>query len=274
MSKSEVVIHETATVHPKARLEADVKIGPYCHIGEKVSIGKGTILEASVFVSGRTEIGQNCFFSPFSSVGTEPQDVGYREEETITRIGHRNIFREFVTINRGTIKGGGKTVIGNDNYFMAYSHIAHDCIVGNETIFTNGATLGGHVSVDDYATLSAFTGIHQFCRIGKYAFIGGFSVITQDVLPFSLVTGSRPALVYGLNVVGLRRRGFSRERIKAIKDMFRIVFYSGLNTTQAIEKIKEDFSPGEDRDEIIKFVLSSKRGILKKTGEEWDIDSA
>lgn len=272
MSKRDVFIHETATVHPKAQLDIGVKIGPSCYIGEKVSIHRETVIEANVFLSGRTEIGERCFFSPFSSIGTEPQDVTYKEEDTMTRIGDRNIFREFITVNRGTVKGGGETRIGSDNYFMAYSHIAHDCIVGNETIFTNGATLGGHVIVDDYATISAFSGVHQFCRIGKYAYIGGFSVITQDVLPYCLVAGSRPALLYGLNVVGLRKKGFTKERIAILREMFRIIFYSELNTTQAIEELKENFASGEDREEIISFIQSSKRGIIKKTGEEWEIN--
>lgn len=270
MSKRDVFIHETATVHPQAQLDIGVKIGPYCYLGEKVSIHRETVIQANVFLSGRTEIGERCFFSPFSSIGTEPQDVAYREEDTTTRIGDRNIFREFITINRGTVKGGGETIIGSDNYFMAYSHIAHDCIVGNETIFINGATLGGHVTIDDYATVGAFSGVHQFCRIGKHAFIGGFSVITQDVLPYCRVAGSRPALLYGLNVVGLRRKGFTRERIGILKKMFRIIFYSDRNTTQAIEEIKENFAASEDREEIIGFIQSSKRGIIKKTEEEWE----
>ena len=273
MNKKEVFIHETAIVRPEAQLEAGVRIGPYCYIGDRVTIRKETILEANVFVSGRTEIGEKCFFSPFSSIGTEPQDVTYKEEETLTKIGDRNIFREFITVNRGTVKGGGKTIIGSENYFMAYSHVAHDCIVGNQTIFNNGASLGGHVTVDDFVTVSAFSGIHQFCRIGKHAYIGGLSAITQDVLPYCLVAGSRPARLYGLNTVGLRRSGFSRERIQNLKEMFKIIFFSDLNTTQAIEKIKQEFAPSEERKEIISFIRASKRGITKKMSEEWEIDS-
>lgn len=273
MSKKEVFIHETANVHPKAQLEDGVRIGPYCYIGERVTICKETVLEANIFISGKTEIGEKCFFSPFSSIGTEPQDVTYKGEDTLTKIGDRNVFREFITVNRGTVKGGGKTIIGSSNYFMAYSHVGHDCMVGSETVFTNGATLGGHVTVDDYVTVSAFSGVHQFCRIGKYAYIGGFSVITQDVLPYCLVAGSRPALIYGLNVVGLRRKGFSRERIKNLKEVFRIIFYSDLNTAQAIEKIEQDIAASEERKEIIGFIRASKRGFIKKTGEEWKVNS-
>lgn len=272
MSESEIFIHSTAIVHPKAHLDKGVKIGPYSYIGEKVKIAKNTRIEANVFIKGNTEIGEGCFFSPYSCVGTEPQDVTYQEEETIVKIGDKNIFREFITVNRGTIKGGGKTIIGDQNYFMAYSHIAHDCIVGNETIFANGATLGGHAIVDDYAYVSAFSGVHQFCRIGKCAFVGGFSVITQDVLPFCRVAGSRPALLYGLNAVLLRRKGFSRERIRDLKEMYKIIFYSDMNTSQAVKSIKENFAPGEDRDEIIGFVQSSKRGIIKKSSEKWEIN--
>lgn len=269
MGEKEVSVHSTATVHHKAQLDKSVKIGPYSFIGEKVKIGKNTRVEANVFIKGNTEIGEGCFFSPYSCIGTEPQDVTYQEEETLVKIGSNNIFREFITVNRGTIKGGGQTVIGDQNYFMAYSHVAHDCIVGNETVFINGATLGGHSIVDDYATISAFSGVHQFCRIGKYAYVGGFSVITQDVLPFCRVAGSRPPLFYGLNIVLLRRKGFSKERIGDLKEMYKIIFYSDLNTSQAIENIKKNFSPGEDRDEIVSFIQSSKRGIIKKPNEQW-----
>lgn len=272
MSDNEVFVHPTAAVHPKARLDSGVWIGPYSYIGEKVTIHKNTKIDAHLFINGLTEVGEGCRFSPFSAVGTEPQDVTYKGEETALKIGDRNIFREAITIHRGTVKGGGKTVIGNDNYFMAYSHVGHDCFVGNETVFTNAATLGGHVVVEDHVTIGAFSGIHQFCRIGKHAFIGGFTVITQDVLPFCRVAGMRPTLLYGLNVVGLRRRGFSNERIAVLKEIFKIFFYSNLNTTQAVEKIKEQIPSGEDRDEIISFIHSSKRGIVKKAPQPWDLE--
>ena len=273
MRENDIFVHSAATVHPKARLDAGAWIGAYSFIGEKVTIGKNTRIDAHVFIDGLTEIGESCRFSPYSTIGTEPQDTTYKGEDTLVKIGDRNFFREFMTVNRGTIKGGGKTVIGNGNYFMAYSHVGHDSSVGNETVFINGATLGGHVTVEDYATIGAFSGIHQFCRVGKYAFIGGYSVIIQDVLPFCRVAGNRPILLFGLNVVGLRRRGFSNERIRTLKEIFKIFFYSELNKTQAIEKIKNKFPPGEDRDEIINFIQSSRRGIIKKTSEKWDIES-
>ncbi len=270
MSERHISIHPKATVHPDARLEPGIQIGPYAFIGEQVSIAKNSVIDAHVYITGKTEIGANCRFSPFSSIGTAPQDLAYEGEETLVRIGKNNIFREFVTVHRGTVKGRGETLIGDSNYFMAYCHVGHDCIVGNETILTNGATLGGHVEVDDYSYISAFSGIHQFCRVGKYAFIGGYSVITQDVLPFCRVAGGRPPLLYGLNAIGLRRKGFPRERIKALKDMFNIIFYSDLNTSQAIEKIEKKFPSGDDRDEIICFIRESKRGIIKKASETWD----
>jgi UDP-N-acetylglucosamine acyltransferase len=272
MKENEVFIHPVATVHAQAKLDTGVWVGPYSFIGQDVVIGKKTKIEANVFIDGQTEIGEDCHFSSFSSIGTEPQDVAYRGEKTLVKIGDSNIFREFITVNRGTVKGGGRTLIGNNNYFMAYSHVAHDCIVGNEIIFINGATTGGHVIVDDYATIGAFSGVHQFCRVGKHAFIGGYSVIIQDIPPFCRVAGSRPALLYGVNITGLKRRGFSNERIKAMKEMFKIIFYSDLNTTQAVERIKEEFSPSEDRDEIINFIHSSQRGIIKKAAEKWDIE--
>ncbi len=273
MSENDIFIHSAATVHPGARLGKGVWVGPYSYIGEKVVIGRKTRIDAHVYIDGQTEIGQNCLFSPFSAIGTEPQDITYRGEDTLTRIGDANVFREFVTVNRGTLKGGGKTVVGNGNYFMAYSHVGHDCSVGNETIFINAATLAGHVAVEDYATVGAFSGVHQFCRVGKFAFIGGYSVITQDVLPFSRVAGGRPALIYGLNVIGLRRKAFSRERIAGLKKIFKIFFYSGLNTTQALERIRAEIPEGEDRDEIIRYVQSSRRGIIKKASEEWENES-
>jgi len=272
MAGSDVFVHPSAVVHPQARVDSGVWIGPYSVIGEKVAIGKKTKIDAHVTMSGVVEVGEECHFSPFTSIGTEPQDTGYKGEETLVRIGDRNFFREFMTVNRGTVKGGGKTNIGNDNYFMAYSHIAHDCQVGNDVIFINGVTLGGHVVVEDWATISAVSGVHQFCRIGKYAYIGGFSVITHDVVPFSKVAGSRPVLFFGLNGIGLRRRGFTNERVQAIKEMFKLLFHSDLNTTQAIEQLQARFPQNPDQAEIVRFVQNSKRGIIKKSAEQWQID--
>ncbi len=264
MDGSETYIHPTAEIHTEAFLDEGVFIGPYSVIGKHVSIGKGTKIDAHVYVTGHTLIGQHCHFFPYTSIGTEPQDLTYKQEPTRVVIGNRNVFRGFMTVDKGTQKGGGETKIGDDNYFMAYSHIAHDCVVGNHVVFINGATLGGHCFIDDYAQIGGLSGLHQFCRVGKYAFIGGYSVITQDVLPFSRVAGSRPVLFYGINAVGLRREKFSRERIRVIKKMYHLLFHSDLNTSQAVEKIKAEISPSDDRKEIIDFISSSKRGILKK----------
>lgn len=272
MSDGEVSVHPTASVHSRARLDPGVKIGSYTVIGEDVTIRENTVIEAHVCITGKTEVGKRCRFSPFSSIGTEPQDVSYGGEETCVKIGDDNVFREFLTVHRGTVKGRSETVIGNGNYFMAYSHVAHDCRVGDQTIFLHGATLGGHCDVDDFSTVGAWSGVHQFCRVGKYAFIGGYSVITQDVLPFCRVAGGRPTLLYGLNAIGLRRKNFSRERVKDLKEMFKILFYSNMNTTQAMEQIATKFPPGEDRDEILSFIRQSKRGFVKKPSEKWEKD--
>jgi UDP-N-acetylglucosamine acyltransferase len=273
MGSPDVSVHPSAVVHPKARLESGVRIGPGCVVGPDVQMGKNTVLESHVSIIGTTEVGADCRFSPFVSIGTEPQDLGYKGDPTGVRIGDGNVFREFITVNRGTIKGGGVTRIGDRNFLMAYTHIGHDSQVGSEIVFTNNATLGGHVVVQDYATLSGFTGVHQFCRIGRYAFIGGFSVVTQDVPPFSKVAGMRPLRVLGLNGVGLRRRGFCAERVRDLRQMLKILFFSDLNTTQALERIEASFPPGEDRDELLGFVRSSRRGIVKKASEKWDSES-
>lgn len=272
MSDGEVSVHPSALVHPNARLDTGVRIGPFSVIEEHVTILENTVIDAHVCIVGKTVVGKRCRFSPFSSIGTEPQDLSYSGEITGVRIGDDNVFREFFTVHRGTAKGRGETVIGNGNYFMAYSHIAHDCVVGDKTVFLHGATIGGHVDVEDFATVGAMSGIHQFCRVGKYAFLGGNTIVTQDVLPFCRVAGARPTLFYGLNAIGLRRQGFSRERIKSLKDMFKILFYSDLNTSQAVEQIEKEFPQGEDRDKILRFIRVSKRGIVKKHSEKWNQD--
>lgn len=273
MSDPDIFLHPTAVVQSGAGLEAGVHIGPYCVVGPDVVLGRNVRLEAHVSISGHTRVGDDCRFAPFTSIGTAPQDIGYKDEPTRVDIGEANIFKEFITVHRGTVKGGGVTRIGDRNYFMAYSHIAHDCLVGSETIFTNAATLGGHVEVGDYAVMGAFSGVHQFCRIGRYAFIGGFTVLTQDVPPFIRVAGMRPTHIYGLNAVGLRRRGFTRERVGVLSDMIKILFYSDLNTRQAADRIAATFPPGEDRDELLAFLRFSKRGIIKKAGAGWDSES-
>lgn len=270
MSGNDVTIHPTAVVHPQARLEAGVRVGACCVIGEHVSLGRNTRLESHVALTGWTEIGADNVFSPFVSIGTEPQDVGYKDEPTRVRIGDRNVFREFVTVNRATTKEQRLTSIGSDNYFMAYAHVGHDCRVGDRTIFLHQATLGGHVTVEDFVTVGALSGVHQFCRLGRFAFMGGGSMITQDVLPFCRVVGQRPTRVLGLNVIGLRRNGFSNARIAALRDIYKIFFFSELNTAQAVDRIEAECPPGDDRDEVLRFVRAAKRGVVKKTSDAWD----
>ncbi|MBN1272155.1 MAG: acyl-ACP--UDP-N-acetylglucosamine O-acyltransferase [Candidatus Aminicenantes bacterium] len=263
-------IDSKATIHPKARLDEGVRIGPNSFIGPGVSIGKNTRIEANVFIEGPTDIGEENRFFPFSVIGTEPQDIFYKGEDTRLKIGNRNIFREFVTVNRGSPKGGGQTVVGSDNYFMISSHIAHDCHVGDEVIFMNSVGLAGHVFIDDFVTISAFTGIHQFCRVGKHSFIGAYSALSQDVLPYIRVAGSRPTRFYGINAVGLRRRGFKRDKINTLKKFIHIIFFSDLNTTQAVERIEKEFPPTEEREEILTFIKESQRGLIKKFGDKWE----
>jgi UDP-N-acetylglucosamine acyltransferase len=272
-SPKDVTIHPTASVHPRAELEAGVWIGPGCVVGEHVRIGRATRLEAHVVIDGWTTIGAENVFSPYSAIGGPPQDIGYDNDETRVVIGDRNLFREFITVHRATTKEERVTAVGDDGYFMAYAHIAHDCRIGNGVILTNGATLGGHVHIGDRANLSAFVGIHQFCKIGRFAFVGGYSVITQDILPFAKVVGQRPPRVFGMNIVGLRRNGFSKERIAAIKQIYDLFFYSGLNTAQALDAIRAQCPGGEDREEILAFIAASKRGLIKKTAETWESGS-
>lgn len=274
MDAAEPKIHPSAVVHPEARLAPGVVVGPFCVVGGDVTLGPGTVLESHVHIGARTEIGADNRFSPFVAVGGAPQDVGYKGEPTRIRIGDRNVFRESMTVHRATVKQDLITIIGDDNYFMAYSHVAHDCVVGNRTIFLHGATLGGHCVIGDSALVGAMSGVHQFCRVGRFSFMGGGSMITQDVLPFCRVAGQRPTRMIGLNLVGLRRNGFSRERLAAIKDLFRILFYQGLNTAQALARIEAEVPPSDDREEVTGFIRgAAKRGFIKKTSGRWDAAS-
>jgi UDP-N-acetylglucosamine acyltransferase len=227
-----------------------VKIGRDCHIA------------TGAVVDGWTSVGDGTRIFPYASVGLIPQDLKFKGEMTRLEIGARNLIREFVTIHRGTQGGGGVTTIGDDNVFMAYAHVAHDCHVGNQTIFGNGATLGGHVTVEDFATISAFSGIHQFCRVGRHAFIGGFSVVTKDALPYAKTVGNR-ARIYGLNTIGLARRGFSNELLAKLKKTYRYLLTSKLNTSRALEKIERD--PALRCPEVqylVDFIRESKRGVI------------
>ncbi|HEX2523392.1 MAG TPA: acyl-ACP--UDP-N-acetylglucosamine O-acyltransferase, partial [Terriglobia bacterium] len=228
-------IHPTAIVHPGASLADDVTVGAYSIVGEQVVLGEGSRVDDHVVLQGPTRIGKNCRFFPFGSIGLPPQDLKYKGELSELVIGDENVFREFVTIHRGTSGGGGRTVIGHHNFIMAYSHVAHDCILGNHIILANAATLAGHVTIADHATIGAFSGVHQFCKIGVHGFVGGYSVITKDVLPYSKTVSAREAGNYGVNTIGLERKGFSSESIRNIRAAFRLLLQSKMNTTQALK---------------------------------------
>ncbi len=256
-------IDPTASVHASAQIGAGTTIGARALVGPRVRIGANCSIGASAIVDGWTEIGDGTQVFPFSSIGLIPQDLKFRGEETRLVIGKRNIFREFVTIHRGTRGGGGVTKIGDRNVFMAYVHVAHDCQVGNDTIFGNMATLGGHVSVEDFANVSAGSGVHQFCRVGRHAFIGGYSVITKDALPYARTVGSRPARIFGTNSIGLMRRGFSADVIGKLKRTFRYLLQSKLNTTGALQQIQRDRSLScKEVDYLVEFIRTSQRGVI------------
>ena len=256
-------VHPTAIVDPGAKIHPDADIGPHCIIGPEVEIGAATRLMANLYVEGPTVIGEENIFFPFASVGVASQDLKYKGERAETRIGHRNRIREFVTIHRGTQGGGLVTSIGDDNLLMAYSHIAHDAHIGSYCILGNAVTLAGHVTIGDWAIVEAFSGIHQFCRIGRHAFVGGYSVVTQDVLPFSQTVTPRHSKVFGENKVGLQRRGFAPETIAALHKAFRLLTSETLNTSQAIEQIRAQTEPCAEVDELVEFIRSAQRGIIK-----------
>lgn len=255
-------IHETAIVSDAAEIGEDCHIGPYCTVGEKVRLGSGVRLESHVVVDGDTIIGNGTHIFPFASIGLAPQDLKYEGEETKTEIGERNQIREFVTIHRGTVGGGGITRLGNDNLLMAQAHMAHDCQVGNGVIMANAATLAGHVEVADRSNIGAYSGVHQFCRVGVEAFVGGYSVVVKDAPPFAVIQGNH-AKCFGLNKVGMKRRGYSRQVIDGLTNAYRLLLSSKLNTTQALERIKSDIVGVAEVDLLVNFIESSKRGIVK-----------
>ena len=256
-------IHPTAVVNPEARIADTADIGPYSIVGAGVEIGSGTRLMAHVYLEGPTSVGSDNIFYPYASIGVASQDLKYKGERAETRIGSRNKIREFVTIHRGTQDGGLLTSIGDDNLLMAYVHIAHDVRVGNNVVLSNGATIGGHVLVGDWAVIGAFSGVHQFCRVGRHAMIGGYSVITQDVVPFSTTVSMRETRIFGANKVGLKRRGFSAATIGQMQKAFRLLTDSKLNTTQAIEMIRNEIPPCQELEELIGFIQASERGVIK-----------
>ena len=256
-------VHPTAIIDPAAKVHPTCKIGPYCTIGPGVKLGENCELISHVVIEGPTTIGSGNRFFPFSSIGLAPQDLTYKGEPTRLEMGNNNVVREFVTLNRGTVKGGGLTKIGSNNLIMTYTHVAHDCLIGDNTILANAATLGGHVTVEDWAVVGALCPVHQFVRIGAHSYIGGGTTITRDVLPFSKTAAERGTHAYGLNSVGLERRGFSKERIRKIHHAYKVLLVSKLNTSQALEKLKSEADRGEDVEMLIRFVESSERGVIK-----------
>src|SRR5215468_6960673 len=256
-------VHPTAIVHPAAKVPSSCKIGPYCVVGGEVELGDGCELISQVVVEGPSRIGSRNRFFPFSSIGLAPQDLSYKGEPTRLEMGDDNIIREFVTINRGTLKGGGTTRVGSHCLIMAYTHIAHDCVIGDHVIMANAATLGGHVIVEDWATVGALCPVHHFVRIGAHAFVGGGTTITRDVLPFSKTAAERGTHAYGLNAVGLERRGFSKERIRKIHHAYKVLLASKLNTSQALERLRAEPDRGDDVEILMRFVEQSQRGVIK-----------
>ena len=255
-------IHPSAVVSPHAELDEGVKVGPYSFIGEKVTIGRDSVVGAHVVIEGHTKIGERNRISPFSSIGTAPQDIGYRGEDTRLIIGDENVIREYATINRATTKEKWETVIGNHNYIMAYAHIAHDCVLGDWVIMSNVATLGGHIAIGNHAILGAMVAIHQFTRIGAYAFLGAKSGIDRDVPPFMMTAGPR-AKLYGVNRKGLARMGFSQEVIDGLKGAYRIIWRGNKPFSEAIKQVKEEMVSFPELEMLLSFFNGSKRGILR-----------
>ena len=256
------MIHSTAIVSPRAEVGAGTFIGPYSVIGDDVRLGAGVRIESHCVIDGRTSIGDETHIYPFVSIGLAPQDLKYGGEPSETRIGRRNQIREFVTIHRGTSSGGMLTVMGDDCLIMAQAHIAHDCTLGDHVIMANAATLAGHVVVEDGANIGAYSGVHQFCRVGREAYIGGYSVVVKDALPFALTVGNH-AKCFGLNTTGMKRRNYPRATIDALRHAFHLLLAARLNTTQALEKIREEIQHVPDVDQLVRFIETSQRGVVK-----------
>lgn len=255
-------VHPSAVVSPRVRFGRDCYVGPYSVIGAEVELGDGVRLESHCVIEGRTVIGEGTRIFPFVSIGLAPQDLKYGGEPSETRIGRRNQIREFVTIHRGTAGGGMLTQVGDDCLIMAQAHIAHDCILGNGVIMANAATLAGHVIIEDRANVGAYSGIHQFCRVGQEAYVGGYSVVVKDALPFALTVGNH-ARCYGLNTTGMKRLGYTREVIAALHHAFRLLLSAKLNTSQALARIREEIAGSREVDALVDFIESSKRGVVK-----------
>ena len=255
-------VHETAIVAEGAEIGDDCQIGPFCTVGANVTLGRGVRLQSHVVIDGRTSIGDETHVFPFASIGLAPQDLKYGGEETRVEIGSGNQIREFVTIHRGTAGGGGLTKVGDGNLLMAQAHVAHDCKLGNEIIMANAATLAGHVEIADRANVGAYSGVHQFCRVGLEAFVGGYSVVVKDAPPFAVIQGNH-ARCYGLNRVGMKRRGYPRDVIEKLHHAYHLLLSAKLNTTQAIEKIKAEIPDCKEVDLLVNFYETTKRGVVR-----------
>jgi UDP-N-acetylglucosamine acyltransferase len=256
-------IHPTAIVDPLARIAEDAEIGPFCIVGAEVEIGRGNRLMAHNYLEGPTWIGEDNTFFPYSTIGVASQDMKYRGERAETRIGNRNRIREFVTIHRGTAGGGALTRIGSDNLLMTYSHVAHDVRIGDHVILGNSVGLAGHVVIDDWADVAPFSGVHQFCRIGRHAFVGPYSIVKQDILPYSLTSHKPELAVFGANAIGLDRRGFDKASFEALQTTFRLLTRAQLNTSQAVERIRAEVPACPEVDEVLEFIRASERGFVK-----------
>jgi UDP-N-acetylglucosamine acyltransferase len=255
-------IHPTAVVSPKARIGDDCFVGPYSIIGDEVELGNAVRLESHCVIDGRTIIGDGSHVFPFVSIGLASQDLKYKGEPSETRIGKRNKIREFVTIHRGTAGGGMLTQVGDDCLIMAQAHIAHDCLLGDGVIMANAATLAGHVVIEDRANIGAYSGVHQFCRVGREAYVGGYSVVVKDALPFALTVGNH-ARCYGLNITGMKRRGYPRAVIDALHHAFHLLLSAKLNTTQALERIRREIIDSQEVSDLLRFIEESNRGVTK-----------
>lgn len=256
-------IHPTAIVDPSAKIPASCKIGPFCMIQAGVELGENCELMSNVVLGGPSRFGNANKIYPFAVLGMDPQDITYAGEPTRLEVGEHNLIREYVTITRGTMKGGGVTRIGSHTLIMAYTHIGHDCVIGDHAMLINAATLAGHVTVEEWAVVGALCPVHQYVRIGAHSYIGGGTTITQDVLPYSMTSAERDTHAYMLNKVGLQRRGFSHERIAALHHAFKVLLASKLNTSQAVEKLRAEGAQGGDVDALLQFIESSQRGIIK-----------
>ncbi|HST51995.1 MAG TPA: acyl-ACP--UDP-N-acetylglucosamine O-acyltransferase [Pyrinomonadaceae bacterium] len=255
-------IHPSAVVGARAEVGDDAYVGPFCTVGDEVRLGARVRLESHVVVDGRTEIGDDTHVFPFASIGLAPQDLKYHGEPSETRVGRRCSLREFVTVHRGTEGGGMLTSIGDDCLVMAQAHVAHDCLIGDRVIMANAATLAGHVEIADGANVGAYSGVHQFCRVGREAYVGGYSVVVKDALPFALTVGNH-AKCYGLNTLGMKRRNYSSATIEALHHAFRLLLASKLNTTQALAAIREEIKNSPEVEELVRFIENSKRGVVK-----------